>query len=191
MTMKMKELEQMVMDLSEEVKQLRRDLAESKLYNKVKTKPVVEDDLGRKIYDAIVEAKKRKHPMVHDVDGFTTRNLYRIATSFLSKEESGLKNLPFYDLSGEMNVELRNMMQRIRSCGLFDIVKSSMYVRAEFGMPPSSKTVTVVIMFNRDKYKDTPRATLVRRIYDKEIQAELSYNRKLEEYKRDNEPSFL
>lgn len=189
----------MVMSHDEEMKLMRKQLHELEkqvallqLYQgkSVKQKPVEDDKLPQLTYDALVSMKRQEHPLVHGVDIFLNRPLYRLITSECSEEDTGLQNEYYQDYGRKINNDLRIMATRLSKDSRFKRVEGQVYVPAENGAPPTRKRYRGFIIFNKDKYKGWTDNAIIRHALEVQSEAHRQYVLKLQEHKRDNEISF-
>ncbi len=197
--MKLKEIESVVMSHDDEMKLMRQQLHELEkqvallqLYQgkPAKQKPVEDDKLPQLTYDALVALKRQEHPLVHGVDVFLNRALYRLITSECSEQDTGLQNEYYQDYGRKINNDLRIMATRLAKDSRFMRVEGQVYVPAENGAPPTRKRYRGFVIFNKDKYKGWSDNKIIRHALVAQERARREYTVKLQEHKRDNEISF-
>jgi hypothetical protein len=203
---KIEQLEQMVIDLDEQVKQLRSDNAvmDSKLKEMGKQLGVrLKEELNSKqqmklqedlqFAQALMGVLKKQHkdyPLIQDRDVFTTRHLHMIVCRFIEEDIHGLKmsaiktgwNGPEFH---KLNAELRSMTSRLVNSGLFMRRKTQQYVPVnpyDIEGKPSTTKATVVISDNFKRYgkmTDSALGAVMARQKDK---ANLLYQKALKNY---------
>ena len=183
---RIEQLEQMVIDLDEQVKQLRGDNAimDTKLKDMGKQLGVrLKEELSSKQetqlqedlrFGHAVKAMLKKHsdlPFIKDRTLFSTKHLHCMIYE-LMEDQQDLHQLEcrnifrvskYHEDYSKLNVELRTMCKRLVNSGLFMTKKAQQYVPVnphDIHSKPSTSRNTVIIVSDFKKYRDLSASAL-------------------------------